>query len=350
MIDNVEARRAPEQGPSGSGTRLPFTRDSMSRSRTSLLIFIALVLLFFAGPRASVDMSWDDVQVGQPVEEWLAAKEAAFDDLRPGVEAEVIWADSSKARTSLSIIYLHGFSASRLEAVPYPDSIAAALGANLFYPRIAGHGRDGAAMGEASAEDWLQSTVEAIRVGEAIGEKVVVIGLSTGGTLAAWASLDEELSRNIAAQIWISPNFAVADSRSDMLLWPWGRVLLHAIQGDSYSWTPQNELHAALGTHNYPSDVLIDVVGIANAVQDMDFGRITAPTMLIYSPTDRVVNPEVTIELYDRLGTHLKDSVLVRHALDNNDHVLVGDALGPENTIPIAHRTVEWLHAVLQQH
>jgi len=338
-----------EQAPSGSGTWLPFTPDSMSRSRTLLLIFIALILLFFAGPRAHVDLSWDDIQVGQPIDEWLDAQEAIFDDLRPGVQKEVIWADSSKARTPLSIVYLHGFSASRLEAVPYPDSIAKALGANLFYTRFAGHGRDGQALGESTVHDWVQSTAEAIKVGEAIGEKVVVIGLSTGATFAAVASLDEELSRNMAAQIWISPNFAVADPRSSMLLWPWGTSILHAIQGETYSWTPQNEKHAALGTHEYPSDVLIEVVGIANAVQDMDFGRITAPTMLIYSPTDQVVDPETTERLYDRLGTHLKDSVMVRSSLDQNNHVLVGDALGPENTISIARRTIQWLSAAIEQ-
>ena len=136
----------------------------MSRSRTLLLIFIALILLFFAGPRAHVDLSWDDIQVGQPIDEWLDAQEAIFDDLRPGVQKEVIWADSSKARTPLSIVYLHGFSASRLEAVPYPDSIAKALGANLFYTRFAGHGRDGQALGESTVHDWVQSTAEAIKV------------------------------------------------------------------------------------------------------------------------------------------------------------------------------------------
>jgi hypothetical protein len=37
--------------------------------------------------------------------------------------------------------------------------------------------------------------------------------------------------------------------------------------------------------------------------------------------------------------------VVVRRALDRNMHVLVGDALGPENTIPFARRTVDWLNA-----
>ena len=315
----------------------------MSRTRTVLLIFVALLLLILAGPRAETALVWTDVAVPAEVDAWLATKEAERGNVEPGKEKGIVWADSVGVRTPLSVVYLHGFSASRVEAAPYPDSVAAALGANLFYTRLAGHGRDGDAFGASTAEDWYQSTVEAIRVAEAVGDSIVVIGLSTGATLAAAASLEPELSRRWKAQIWISPNFTIHDPRSEMLLWPWGHVLLRLIQGETYAWEPQNERHARIGNTEYPSRVLLEVSSLTDAVRELPFGDISVPTFLMYSKDDTVVDAGATERLYGDI-TAPKDSVLVRRALDRNMHVLVGDALGPENTLPLARRTTDWLN------
>lgn len=316
----------------------------MSRFRIFLLLVLVLVLLILSGPRAETDLAWEEVSVPADVDAWLAEKEAALSDVQPGKEKKIIWADSVGTRTPLSVVYLHGFSASRVEAAPYPDSVATALGANLFYTRLAGHGRDGDDFGASTAEEWYQSAAEAIRVAEAIGDSVIVIGLSTGATLAAAAALDPELSRRWKAQVWISPNFTIHDPRSEMLLWPWGHVLLRLIQGDTYAWEPQNALHAQIGTTEYPSRVLLEVSSLTDAVRELPFGDIRVPTLLIYSKEDTVVDPGATERLFGELGA-MKDSVVVRRALDRNMHVLVGDALGPENTVPFARRTVDWLDA-----
>lgn len=316
----------------------------MSRSLTALLILIALVLLVLAGPRASVDLAWSEVTVAEPVDEWLAEQEAAFDDIQPGKEKGIIWADSSKARTDFAVVYIHGFSASRLEAHPYPDSVAAALGANLHYTRLQGHGRGGNVLGDATGAGWMQSVAEAVRVGEAIGDSLIVIGLSTGGSLVAAAAADPELSRRWAAQVWINPYFAVHDSRADIILWPWGNVLLKIMASEDRSWEPQNDLHAYMGTHTYPSKVLLQLVATVDAVKHVDLSSVQVPTLNIYSPDDQVVRPEVSLEIFETLGAARKDTMMVLRALDKNNHVIVGDALGPDNTVPIARRTVAWLN------
>ena len=311
--------------------------------RTALLILLALVLLVLAGPRPEADLSWDDVSPQPPLDEWLAAREAAFDDIRPGTEKGIVWADSVGERTPYAVVYLHGFSASRLESTPYPDSVAKALGANLYYPRLPGHGRDGEALGESKAHEWIQGVAEAIRVGEAIGDSLIVMGLSTGGALAAAAALEPSLSRRWAAQVWISPYFALRDERAGIVLGPWGRVLFRFMAGTERSWTPQNDLHAALGTHSYPSKVILELIAMVNQIEQEDFGPVTIPTLMIYSPDDMVVRPDVGLAQLDELGSTHKDTVVVRRALDRNNHVIVGDALGPENTIPLARRTIQWL-------
>ena len=140
----------------------------MSRIRLSLIILLALILLAIAGPKVNIDTSWEDVQIPQDVESWLETSEASAQNLRPELHKEIIWADSTHRRTKYSVVYLHGFSSSRHETNPFADSIAAALHANLFYTRLSGHGQDGEAMGKATAHEWIQDTVESIRIGEAI--------------------------------------------------------------------------------------------------------------------------------------------------------------------------------------
>jgi len=318
----------------------------MSHSKTALLILLALILLALAGPRASVDLVWQDVLISDPADEWLAAQESAFDDIEAGKEKGIVWADTPKAKTNCSVVYIHGFSASRLEAYLFPDSIAAALGANLHYTRLQGHGRGGQALGDATGAGWMQSLAEAVRVGEAIGDSVIVIGLSTGGSLAAAASADEALSRRWAAQILINPYYAAQDSRSEMLLWPWGNVLLKIIANEDRSWEPQNDLHACMGTHTYPSKVLLELVATAQALRNTDMSEVDVPTLWIYAPDDTVVRPEVGLDIFSSIGSARKDTFVVRRSLDKNYHVIVGDALGPANTVPISERTVAWLESL----
>ncbi len=57
---------------------------------------------------------------------------------------------------------------------PVISHLGADLGANVFFTRLAGHGRDGAAMAEATVEDWLADAVEALAVGARLGDRVVL--------------------------------------------------------------------------------------------------------------------------------------------------------------------------------
>ncbi|MEE4361728.1 MAG: alpha/beta fold hydrolase, partial [Pseudomonadales bacterium] len=120
----------------------------------------------------------------EALDAWLAAREARHDDLREETDERIVWAAGERRRTPLSIVYLHGFSASRRETAPLCDRMAEALGANLFYARLAGHGRSPEAMGEATVADWLDDAQRAWSLGTRLGQRVAFVGTSTGGTLA----------------------------------------------------------------------------------------------------------------------------------------------------------------------
>ena len=147
----------------------------MARRSKMTLVFYALVALivagaiaFFMGPRTPVNTKivFNGAAIGDDIDAYLARQEEKFDDIRSGLQKQIVWAyPNSKAKTPLSIVYVHGFSASSGEVRPLPDIIAANLGANLYYTRLQGHGRTGDAMGEATVQGWLNDIAEAIDLG-----------------------------------------------------------------------------------------------------------------------------------------------------------------------------------------
>ena len=104
---------------------------------------------------------------------WLYVEETSVGEVIEGAEARIFWA-SKPQRTELSVLYIHGFSASRQEISPVPEAISEALSANLVCARLAGHGLNTKPM-QASAEDWLQSLTDAWQIASSIGNKVIII-------------------------------------------------------------------------------------------------------------------------------------------------------------------------------
>lgn len=102
---------------------------------------------------------------------------------------------------------------------PLSDYLATRLKANLYYARMTGHGLTGQGLAKATVNDWLNDTEEAFQIGKRLGDKVIVIGVSTGGTLATWLSLQPNTDE-IMAVILMSPNFGLKDSNSKILTLP----------------------------------------------------------------------------------------------------------------------------------
>ena len=328
------------------------------RVRLLLLAIVALVALpalaYFAGPVYRVDAritapslptAGGDAAVLEP---WLAAAESRFPDIVPGAEKTIVWAHPDRRRTPLAVVYLHGYTATRQEVAPLCDQLAAALGANLFYTRLAGHGRAPAALGEASAEDWLRDAAEALAIGRALGERVVVVGTSTGGTLALWLAQRPEAA-DIAAQILVSPNLGPRDERSTLLAGPWGYQLQRWLIGEEYRWQPANERQAKYWTWKYPARALVPMMALVKSVRDSPLEDIRVPTLVIHSPKDSVVSPARIEAAYARLGTPVKRIVKVEDSEDRAHHVLAGDILAPSGTAALLAPMLDFVRGAAPQ-
>ena len=320
--------------------------------RKTLIALIALVIiagvLFAVGPRVPVDttISFSSADIGDNVVDYLAQREARFDDIRDGLQKEIIWAyPASKAKTPLSIVYVHGFSSSKGETRPLSDKVAAELGANLFYTRLTGHGRVGDAMAEATVHAWVNDMAEAAEVGRRIGEKVIVIATSTGGGISAWAATEPPLLDDVAALVLISPNFGIQDSNVKFLLLPWGEEIANLIAGEERSYETVNELHAKYNTTTYPTKSVLPLAAITELASAAPYENVNIPALFIFSDADKVVIPGETRRIAQIWGADW-EIVPVDNADDPSQHVIAGDALSPSTTDELALKIIDWIKKI----
>lgn len=308
----------------------------MKRRHLITLGFLLLILgIFFAGPRVAVEHQPFTGKLPSDLPGYLTKTEAAFPDITPGAEKTIIWAHPEQQQTDLAIVYLHGFSATRQETAPLCDDVAAALGANLFYTRLTGHGRSNAAMGEASAGDWLQDAEEALAIGKRLGRKVVIIGTSTGGTLAAWLAATQT-DPDILAYVLISPNFGPKDPAAQVLTWPWASSFATLLLGEERHWTPLNSEQARYWSHEYPTKALLPMMALVNTVNALPLEQIQTPVLVIHATNDQVVSTAAAAQAFSRLGSARKQRIALDNSQDPSQHVLAGRIIAPRDTAQLA--------------
>ena len=315
-----------------------------------LVLVAVLALAFVLGPRVAVDTTihFDPSAIGDDPQAYVARVEAAVPGIRDGLDKEIVWANPMvHARTPLSIVYIHGFSASKGEIRPLPDDVADQLDANLFYTRLTGHGQDGAAMTQGSVNAWINDYEEALAIGRAIGDKVIVISTSTGGSLAAWAATQPGASDGVAAITFISPNFGVKASGAEILTMPWGKQIAKLVAGKERSFVPRNALHEKFWTYRYPIEATLPMQALTELAYGAPAERATIPALFIFSDSDKVVRPDRTREIAGRWGG-AHELVPVDDTGDPDNHVIAGDALSPSTTAFLAQRIVVWIEAVVK--
>jgi alpha-beta hydrolase superfamily lysophospholipase len=309
-----------------------------------LAIVIALLALIF--PRDGVDreVAFDPASLPDDLNAYLAASEAKVADLTDGSAKRIVWAGPPGQKTPLAIIYVHGFSATAEEIRPVPDDVAGALGANLYFMRLAGHGRAGDAMATATAGDWMEDMAEAMAIGRRLGDKVVLMATSTGAPLTVLAAGDPVMAEGLAGIVMISPNFGLRSAAGIILDLPLARYWGPVVAGASRSFDPINARHGAHWTTEYPTTALFPMAALVRAGRNADVGSITVPALFIYAPADEVIDPARIPPVVAAWGGPTTVSeVVVGDGDDPFSHVIAGDILSPGQTDAVTGTILSWI-------
>lgn len=317
--------------------------------KTTVLILGVLVVAFLLGPTPRMEPDVSEPQLPQALadlEAWVADSESRFNDIVENTEKTIVWHGSAGQKTRLALLYVHGFSASRQEIYPVIENLAAELQANVYLTRLPGHGRGPDAMGEVGAEDWAQEVWTAYRVAQQLGDRVVVIGTSTGATLLTW--LHQNLARidHPDALIYLSPNFSPRPGGSEMLTLPWAYHWVPMVMGDRTSWEARTEAQDRYWTTEYSIRALIEMRKVVDWVQDSELGSIKTPSLFVFSKNDNVISPQAIEQAMARWGT-TPESAAIEGRLDTSPHVFAGDALNPQNNEAAVTTMREFIERIL---
>mgnify|MGYP001815880078 CR=1 FL=1 len=261
--------------------------------------------------------------------------------LIPDTESRIVWANG-EARTRWSVVSLHGFSATRQETAPLAETVATLLNANLYEARLTGHGLAEQPLAGVRAEDWLQDAADALATGAAIGDKIVVIGTSTGATLAA-AMLDHELAKHIDTLVMISPNFEPRDPGARWLTRPAGPLLARLAVGDTRCWEPRDELQARFWSTCYPTAAAVEMMRLVDRANRLLPADIPQRLLMFYSRNDKVISPRAALEVFDATASPQKAALEITDSGDPSQHVLAGDILSPATTRSMAEAIASFI-------
>jgi pimeloyl-ACP methyl ester carboxylesterase len=283
------------------------------RKRRWLLIPLVLIVVYFLGPRPGdpvYSMALPAVPTGMTALETFIRDQEATHHLKSDNEARIVWADSARKKTAYAIVYLHGFSASQGEGDPADVDIARKYGCNLYLSRLAEHGIDTPdAMIHLTADEYWASAQQALAIGEQLGTKVILMGTSTGGTLAL--QLAAAYPDKVAALVLLSPNIAINDPNAWLLNDHWGLQIARLVSGGKYIeskedygplyrqyWYPKYRIEAAVALEEL----------LETTMNPHTFGLVKQPVGLFYYFKDKihqdsVVKVSAELSMFDELGT-----------------------------------------------
>jgi len=210
------------------------------------------------------------------------------------------------------VLVLHGFTGSPQSLRPLALRFAEA-GHSVELPVLPGHGTKIEDMVPTRFDDWYRAASAAYTELAGRCDRVVVAGLSMGGTLATILAIEHEPAGLIAINPQITPP---PDSVIEVIqgLVEEGVATIPAIGGDIAKENTEELAYAAT-----PVAALMSFIERCQTLGD-ELSRVTCPVLLFTSPQDHVVDPVSSDELAAKVSGPVE-----RVSLDRSFHVATLD-------------------------
>lgn len=289
----------------------------------SLSIIVLLIVTYFLGskpdyPAFDGKITWQKIAINT-LDSTLQQENDALPNLRDQCGSSVIWHNDSVHKTPYAVVFLHGFSACPFEGNPIVQDFAKEFGCNLYLHRLPQHGLDDAeSFVDLTPKAWIASAKEAINIGANLGEKVIIMSSSTGGTLSTYLTAENENKNIIAAQFLYSPNFGIANPAAFLMNNPWGLHLLRQIEGGNYHHIKGMSAESAPHwTTTYRIEGLVALQDlIEKTMTNTTFKKIKTPVFVGYyykneEEKDNVVSIDGMKNFYNKIQTPENQKVIV---------------------------------------
>ncbi len=296
------------------------------------LIILLLAIAYFVGPSPETpfyDPTLPDVpKTGIALETYVQAEEQRH-KIKPDNEAEIVWADPvNRTKTPVAVVYLHGFTASRMEGFPTHRLFAERYGCNMYLARLQEHGIEtDEPLLNFTADGVWKSAVEAYAIGKQLGEEVIIMSTSTGGTLAIkLASTYPE----IKGLINYSPNIEINDPLASLLNNPWGLQIARFNFKSDFRTVESDENYSKYWYAKYRLESITQLQELIETIcSKSTFKKIKCPVFSGYyyldeDHQDKVVSVSAIQRMHEQLGS--PDSVNIEMAFPTaGNHVIASD-------------------------
>lgn len=296
------------------------------------ILFLLSVVIYLLGPKQNKpelnnDLPSISASIGN-IEKYVEKNDENL-SIKPDNESRIFWAnESKKERTNYSLLYLHGFSASWYEGYPAHVSFAEKFGCNLYIPRLASHGieREDALLDMTPDRLW-ESAKEALMVARSLGKKVLIMGTSTGGTLAL--KLAAEFPEYVEGLVLYSPNIEINNNAAFLLSKPWGLQIGRKFYGGKYKITNEDFSSKDCQYWNckYRIEAMVYLQQLLDETMNKEvFKRVVAPVFLGYykkdeNNQDKTVKVSAMKKMFKQLGT-AKDKKIQIAFPEAGNHVI----------------------------
>ncbi len=296
-----------------------------------MLLLLLIPVIFLLGPVVHYEKPVLKKQVVgvslQNLDNFIEQQETDIKDLKPGNESEVVWfEDSLKTKTKYSVLYLHGFSASPYEGKELAISFGKKYGCNVYLPRLEDHGRDDKnTFVNLTPQNYLQSAKDALDIARILGDSVIVISCSTGATLGLILAAEGE---KIHSHLMYSPNIAIADKSSVLLMYPWGKQVGKLVLGGDYNVLKYSEEQKKYWNETYHINGLTTLQYLLDNYMDKEaFEKITHPVLLAYyykdaKNQDPVVSVDAMLSMYNNIQTD-ENKKWIKAFPDAGSHMMI---------------------------
>ncbi|MGJ8658936.1 MAG: alpha/beta hydrolase [Cellulophaga fucicola] len=316
------------------------------KNKNTYILSLFLVIVSFATAQKAVKM-----QSLKEVEENIQINEKNVVGIKPDNEARIIWAEDYKYKKSpIAFVYLHGFGASQQEGEPVMSQLSANFKANTYMARLEEHGiyRDNT-FEDLTPENYIASARQAIAYGKQIGEEVIVISTSTGGTLSLALAAED---KDIKALVLYSPFIDLINPAMAAIIEPGGKEQFMKVLGGSMQVQKRPEEEAKYWSTNYHVNGYVSLITLLKSNMTTDtFSKVTCPVFLGYyykneEEQDNVVSVPAMQVMFDALGTPEEDKAKMAFP-ESGNHVIASD-IRSKDWQGVYASTVKFLNEIIK--